>query len=295
MTKTLKTVLIVSAAAILLGGIIFLIAFAAGGFRINGLSSAVTQNKLYTESSDNVINSITVDYENADVSVVFGDALSVSYPELYTKGGEPISDIFLSDNGGNLLIRERILHFKNIGFNATEPKITVTLPRGRALNLNVETDNGDVTLAGGELTVGNLIINTDNGEIEVKDISAAKINLSSDNGSIEVANISVADHVKLEVENGEIDFDGNVTAARVEAEVENGDISYERGVISADAVNLSVSVGEIEAKLAGSLEDYTVRVEKGLGSSNIKTAPGGSKSLEIECEIGDIKILFENN
>ena len=74
---------------------------------------------------------------------------------------------------------------------------------------------------------------------------------------------------------------------------ENGDISYERGVISADAVNLSVSVGEIEAKLAGSLEDYTVRVEKGLGSSNIKTAPGGSKRLEIECEIGDIKILFE--
>ena len=292
MTKRLKTTLIAAAALVLLGVIIFLIALAVGGFRASGLSSTVTANKVYTESADNPINSIIIDYENADVYVTFGDTLSVSYSELYTKGGEQISDIFLTDGSGNLSIRERLMPFKNIGFDATEPRITVTLPRDRAVSLNVETDNGDIDLVGNGLTVSNLVLNTDNGDVELSQISANKISVSTDNGSIEAKNLTATEAIKLDTENGEIDLEGSISAASLEVEVDVGDISHEGGVITANRVSLSTSVGEIEVTLAGAQNDYTIRVEKGLGASNVKTAQGGDKRLDIESEIGNITIRF---
>ena len=292
MTKRLKNTLIAAAALTLLGAIIFLIALAVGGFRASGLSSTVTANKVYTESDDNPINSIIIDYEHADVFVTFSDTLSVSYPELYTKGGELISDIFITDANGNLSVRERLMPLKNIGFDATEPKITVTLPRDRAVSLNVETGNGDIDLAGNGLTVANLVLNTDNGDIELMEISANKISVSADNGSIEAESITATEAIKLETENGEIELNGNICAASLEAEAEAGDISHEGGVITAGKIKLSTSVGDIEATLAGIQSDYTIWVEKVLGTSNVKTSHGKDKRLDIESEIGDITINF---
>ena len=293
MTKKLKIILISAAALILLGGIIFLISLAAGGFSASGLSSTKTVNRVYNETPDNTINYIIIDYEIADVNIVFGDALSVSYSELYTKGGELISDVFVSDTGGNLSIRERIRHLKNIGLNASSPKITITLPRDRALSLNIDTDLGDVRFNGEGGNAEYVVISTDNGDVDMKNVNAEKINISAENGSIEVESLLANGIIKLDTENGDIDISGSITASIFEADAEKGDISNERGLITANTVNLSASLGDIDAILAGSAADYTVRVEKGIGSSNIKSSSGGDKRLEVECELGDIEIRFE--
>ena len=142
--------------------------------------------------------------------------------------------------------------------------------------------------------MSNLVLNTDNGDVELGQISANKISVSTDNGSIEAKNLTATEAIKLDTENGDIDLEGSISAASLEVEVDAGDISHEGGIITANRVSLSTSVGEIEVTLAGAQTDYTIRVEKGLGASNVKTAQGGDKRLDIESELGDINIRFKN-
>lgn len=289
----LKHILIIAAALFLVGGIVFFIAFAASGFSFGALSPMDVEDKIYTESADNQITSISVNYSNADVEVSLGETFKVSYPVIVYKGGDAISEVSVTDTSGKLVIRERIDSMKILGYNEISPKISITVPRDRVCDFSIEIDNGTITLEGSGLSVGNLILDTDNGDLNLNELSAVKITASTDGGFVTLKNATAAASIDLETDRGEIQMFGNITSKRLEAETSTGDISHENGIISADKINISTEVGDIEATLAGSEADYTILVEKSLGTSNVSNSVGGAKRAELGTEVGDIEIRFQ--
>ena len=288
----LKQILIIAAALFLVGGIVFFIAFAASGFNFNGLSPMTVENKTYTESATNPINSITLKYLNADVKIAFGDTLSVSYPTILSKGGNAVSEVFVTDTNGKLTLSERIDPMKSIVLGDIKPEVVISVPRDRVCDFRIETENGSVTMEGEGLPVGSFIADTDNGNVTLNKLSATAIHASTDNGFITVTDATASVKIALETDNGEIEMFGNITAPALEAETSTGDISHENGAIFSDKINITTEIGDIEATLAGSQSDYTILIEKSLGTSNVSNATGGSKRAELETDMGDIEISF---
>ena len=62
--------------------------------------------------------------------------------------------------------------------------------------------------------------------------------------------------------------------------------------IDAREVRLTSSAGEIRAALAGTKEDYTIRVQTGLGSCNVVDRDGGDRSLTAVTGLGSIRLDF---
>ncbi|MBQ3015865.1 MAG: DUF4097 family beta strand repeat protein [Clostridia bacterium] len=268
----LKKLLLVAVALFLVGGLTFFVAFAASGFNKNGIAATEIKENLYEEKIDNALTSISIDYANANIIVSVGEKLTVTYPEHYTKGGNPISRVTLNDNGGKLVIDEEIDSLKSVGYDLARPTVKITVPSGRALTLDLETELGDVTLSG---------------------INAEKLHASAENGFIALNDITSNGIIDLETERGEIEMFGTITATGLEAETGSGDISHKDGIITADKISFSSDVGDVLATLAGKESDYTVLIEKDLGSSNISNSTSGPRRLEIELDFGSVEIYFE--
>lgn len=268
----LKKLLLIAVALFLVGGLTFFIAFAASGFNKNGIASAEIKENVYEEKADNALTSISIDYTNANIQVSVGEKLTVTYPELYTKGGNPLSKLTVTDAGGALKINEEIDTLKSIGYDISKPTVKITIPKDRAIALDLEADLGDVTLTS---------------------ISANNISVSTDGGFITLTNVTSSGNIDLEVENGEIEMFGVITAKSLEVESSTGDISHKDGIITADKISFSSDVGDILATLAGAESDYTVLIEKDLGSSNISNSTAGPRRLEVELDFGSVEIYFE--
>lgn len=267
----LKKLLLVAVALFLVGGLTFFVAFAASGFNKNGIAATEIKENLYEEKADNALTSISIEYANANIIVSVGEKLTVTYPEHYTKGGNPISRVTLNDNGGKLVIDEEIDSLKSVGYDLARPTVKITIPSGRALTLDLETELGDVTLSG---------------------INAEKLHASAENGFIALTDITSNGIIDLETERGEIEMFGTITATALEAETGSGDISHENGEIRASKIDISTGTGDIKATLSGAAADYTILVEKTFGTSNVGNSVSGDKRVTLEADIGDIEIYF---
>ena len=296
--KIIKILLIIAVIAAFVGFIFFMAALAAGGWDIRTLSTVVIEDKTYEENTANEIQSITVKYDNADIKVTEGDTFSVKYPVKYTKSGKAISKISVRDNGGTLYIEERVDAFRQIVgglFDFTNPVIEITVPKGRVTSLRLETDNGDVFIIGGEATeFKNIGIETDNSDTVFKNVSAESILLETDNGDAKLENVKVSGAIDIETSNGEVDFYGTVAAGNIKIDTDNGEISAENGVIDAKVLEIETDNGDVEIKLAGKKEDYSVTVKTDNGDKNISNSTGGERILNIRTDNGDVEVYFAN-
>lgn len=318
--KILKKVLLIGLLALIVGALIFVIFFAVSGWNFKNLSSVVVQNEIYTENSENKISTVNIDYDNADVEIVFSDVdtLTVSYPKTFTRSGKPASEIHLSDSDGELSITSESIWHRNIGINWVEEKVYITVPTQRACDLNIKTDNGDILVCGGEgstvvsaffdtdngdidteratlVSEGELYFTTSNGEIDAGKLYANKLTMETDNGDISLRGGEITGEVYIGTDNGDVELEGDLKAMSLKVETDNGEISLTNGTISADKIILNSDNGDIEAKILGRKSDYSISVNVSLGDSNIANTSGGTKTLEVGCDIGDIEIYFTEN
>ena len=313
--KKVGRILLVAFAALLIGIVVFAVAFGALGWRLEALSSVVTEQRLYNETEGNPINSIYIDYDNTDIEVSLGTEFSVSYPEFYSRGGKSASEITLTDEDGSLRIIEKSIW--RVGLNFTDPKLYITIPEGRSCNIELITDNGDILYRGddvqsaGRITLdsdnGDIIltgtlntaeevkITTDNGDVEIGTVNAKKLTVDVDNGDINFRGGTITETVSLETSNGDVELKGSVSAKSFSAESDNGDIDMDEGRIDADSIVLHTSNGDVEARLVGRRDDFSIEVERGLGECNISNSQGGARTLSVETSLGDIDIRFIEN
>ncbi len=318
--KALKYICLIALLVLLIGAVVFFVAFAISGFKIENLSTVVYENYEYKESAENKITSISVKYDNTDVEIVFtdSDTLTVSYPKMFTRAGKAASEVILSDSNGVFSLSSKAIWYRMFGFNFTSPTLRISVPLDRACDLSIVSNNGSITFLGagsantgavmldtdnGRVDIsaveisssGEVYIDTDNGKISTGKINAKKFTIDSDNGAISLGGGNIEGAVKIESDNGKINLTGDIIAQRFEVECDNGKVTLENGVITADTIILNVDNGEIKAKISGRNSDYRVSVDVDNGKSNIGTTQSGDKRLSVECDNGDVEIYFTEN
>ena len=315
--RKMKIILWIGIALLFIGALIFAISFALSGFHFQFLSNVKTVTRRFDETADNPIQSIAINFDNAEIEVRMQDdidTLAIEYPQAQNKKGENLSEIKVEETDGKISIVESYKWQAQLfSWNFTNPTVVLYLPAHRTYSLDLSSNNGEIRLTQGALNAstislhtnngaitskqtdiacaGDVKIETDNGAITLGFIQANALQAETNNGEISLSGCSVSQTVALESDNGAIVFTGELKANEFIAETDNGAIRGS-GVIEANKITLSTNLGNVSAKLAGKKSDYTITVEYDLGNTNVHSQTGGEKILSVGSDLGNIQIDF---
>ena len=297
MKKTLRVLLIIGLILTLIGGLEFVVGFASTGWDYKALGSMQVETLRYTEKAENPLTSLTLDYENADVSVTIdetAESVIVDYPQLQDRNGKLLSEVTLTETDGGLSISEKVSDWKFGMWDFTDPKVYITLPASRVYALAITTDNGDIKFTGAGQT-SSVTVNTDNGDVKITSLVCENaITLTTDNGNMVLENIS-AKTLTVETNNGDVSLQGNILAEHIAIETDNGDITAKNGVLDGKVLIFESDNGDVKLQLTGSQADYAVLVETDNGKSNLSptlNASPNARNLKITTDNGDIHVTF---
>ncbi len=294
MKSIFKKLLVGGLIALLVGGVLFTIAFAASGFSFEKLSGLNWESKSFTESVS--ASSVIIDVDNSDITIKFdknADKITCSYFVCNNRSGKELKTFNITETNGTLSLKEHTRwQYDLFLWTYKDTDVTVIIPEGRAISLDISTDNGDVNIYG-SANIPNLHIDTDNGDAEINgQISAKDVTFETDNGDVEITGSLTANSLTAETDNGTFELEGTLTVNTLSIETDNGDIEAEDGLITANKIYFSTDNGKVEARLFGKVTDYKINVNTDNGSSNVSDSHVGERELYIETDNGDVSIAF---
>ncbi len=312
MKKTFGILGLVAAGCILIGAIVFCIGMSCIGWDFKKLSKTAKELR-FEENAENTLLNVSIDYQNADVVVAASDSdsLSIVYPQLQNAKGKNLTEVTVTETDEKIEIVEHMKWSWGIGWTSAKPTVTVYLPKERAYNLRLLTDNGDIRCET-ELSASSATLKTDNGKISVADLSCTgDLTVETDNGKISCANASIGGKASFftdngsisvrafngtgaltaETKNGKIIMEGDIAASAITVKTDNGEIRSSGTITTQNAV-LKTANGDVTATFSGKQADYTAQIKTSNGEANIGNFDGGEKRLEVKTSTGDIRIFF---
>lgn len=291
------------------GVVLFVCGMAAKNWDFGTLSTLAYEQKEF--SAQNEITEVRIDFKVSEIRVVQSkdvQTLTCSYPIAKDLTTGKSAEVNISEENGVLSIAEKSLSFSLFQWNAGSPALVLTLPQN-VDGLAVYTDVGDIELEG--LTGGKVQAETDVGDILCRNVQAEEISLLTDLGNVTAENCTVegtftigtdtgdirlkdlsAECADASANLGDITLQGALTAKEVRFETDSGDIDLAEGKTDAETLSFSTSLGDISATLTGAREDYAADVEWDLGDTNLYPSTGGTRTLIIRSNCGDIEIGF---
>lgn len=295
--KRTKIILWIGVILLFVGALIFAIAFAVSDFQLDFLSNVKTITKRFDESADNPIQSVVIDFDNAEIEVRLHDdidTLTIEYPQAQSKKGENISEIKVEETDGKISIVESYkTHINLFSWNFKSPTLVVYLPQERVYALDLQTTTGAIRLGNGNLNVSKITLKATTGLISTKDCtvsSTGEAHFETTTGIVRVGELS-AQSVVLKTTTGNLEALGAITADTVQTNATTGDLKI-TGKICANAITLATTTGDLNARIDGKKEDYSICVSHSLGDSNVSEQTGGAKTLNVSCTTGDIYVTF---
>lgn len=215
------------------------------------------------------ITGLHIDVKATSVTLELGEKLAVIADD---------ETVAVSQNGNALYVREKEVHFWS-GWSWNDKEIRVVLPRdeGELEMLRVNNGAGRVMISG--LVARNLELDLGAGRAElnqVKAIERAKIN-------------GGAGHLAVrESELHDLDLDMGVGKVELGAKLTGNN-------------RIDAGIGKLELDFSGKLDEYKIKVEKGLGSielngeklSNGAIRGEGDTLVDIDGGVGAIEIRTE--
>ncbi len=219
----------------------------------------------YSVSSD--ITSLDIDISAADFAVKEAQEFSVE---------SNLKHLTVEEKDGVLVIKEK----KKFGMNYTGAVLTLCIPEGTSF------ENAKVVTGAGKLTVDTLSADTltlelGAGEVNIRElVAASSADIDGGAGKITVKNGSLND-LQLNMGVGKL----SLTSA-----------------LPGDS-ELDLGIGETNLTLIGTKNDYSIDVDKGIGSvtvdgvntANNSTVGNGQNRVDIDGGIGAINISFKKN
>lgn len=317
MKKSLSRLVKIGLVLTLLGGIIFVAAFAASDFNFEKMSGIVTTTETYTESDGFTANKLVLDFDTTDIKLNFDEnatKISIQYNKKSTKRGDTLSYVTPSERDGTITLVETKNWKENLFlWDFKTHIVTVTIPKERVLELVIETDTGDVTITGtGTLNGAEISTDTgdvyatratlistkaikleaDTGDVKLKNLTAAGLDIETDTGDITLTDVTVSDSIILSADTGDLEIKGSLNARYLEIETDTGEFDADEAVINAEIISIKTDTGDITARIAGKLTDYEVKAKTRTGDSNITNQAGGARKLTLISSTGDIEIFF---
>ena len=272
----------------------------------------------YTQKSydaEGAVTSVHIEYSDASIYVEYSETaerVHIDYPVRLNERDEESAQIEITEEGGTLAVIEHVDWEKNL-FQwslGNSPAVRVVLPAGQniALDLDLHSNNGSISVSGtltvaedasfqtdngsvnvsGVAAAGDLTLRTSNGSVRAENTSADSLEARSSNGSLRLADIAAADSLTAKTAHGSVELFGNVTAKMLTASTSAGDIAMRGGMIDAQEIAMTTELGSIEAEgsaFAGAQSDYTV---------NVSDSVGGNRKLTLSTGMGDIRVYFES-
>lgn len=245
------------------------------GWIIVGVTTFIGIN-LFTTSQETInysqtyekIENLDLDINAAEFNIMTGEEFKIEASNINEKCKIKLSE--------NTLKIEDYKGSWNIN-NSKDAKITLYIPEETILN-KVKIDFGAGETKIDNLNAQNIDLNLGAGKVTINNISSTKTNIDCGAGEVSIKNADVS-NMKLNAGVGKISFNGYI---RGNSEIECG-------------------IGELNLDLKGTIEDYEIETEHGIGEitingDNIKndtTTGSGENKIKIEGGIGAIKINIE--
>ncbi len=293
MKKASKVWLIVAAALVLGGSILFTCVLNSLDWDFNNLATESYETRVYEfdDALGTIDGDIYIETDTADVEIVASRDMDINTAKVvcYENIKEPHS-VSISD--GVLTVKytdaRQLTDF--IGINNDNPKITIYLPQGtwgRYGDLYVKTSTGDIVLPS-TLTFDSMDVRSSTGDVD---------NSSSVMGSLEIENSTGSINMK------------NMSAFSMELSASTGDISLEN-VDCNHELNIRTSTGRTELKNVscetfiskGSTGDiimdelkafFQMTIERSTGDVTFRSCD--SSSIRVFTDTGDVYGSFSND
>ena len=211
---------------------------------------------------DSLMSSLDIDLKTANLEIKLGDKLLVSTTNKY---------VTTYQNNNNIVIKEK----KHSLLSKDNNKVIITVPDNFLLDI-VEID---IT----------------SGSIKIDKLETKRLNLDLGSGTTKINNLLVTDKTKIDCGSGKFLLNnGNLSNLNLDAGL--GDTILNTKIIGNS--NIETDIGKLELNLIGSINDYELTIDKGVGSIKLnneslkdKSVVGtGNNYLLIEGGIGSTSI-----
>lgn len=315
MKKSKKAALIVSAALIVLGGVLYAGAAAFTGFDFSVLETASLTRKEYEVNGS--FKDISIDAKDCAVRLRYSEDGKC---RVVCGENENITHtVEVKDNTLNITRNDSRKWYMMIGISLKQYDITVYLPEKMYGSLLFESGSGDISVpedfgfssgdirtGSGNVAVsavfdGNFSVETSSGDVKIKKLSADVIDINTVSGEIDVSEVTAAQTVNIESASGDtglseanaknisaqsssggIKFDGVKAAGEIRAESRSGDISLDKS--DADSLYIKTNSGDVSGSL---LSPKIYNAETGSGTVKLPRSEEGG-TCDIVTGSGDI-------
>ena len=166
-------------------------------------------------------------------------------------------------------------------------------------NLVYDNDNELIIYIPDDFIFDGVVIDAGAGKVNIEALSTKQLYLNLGAGKVDINNLNVLENAKIEGGAGDL----SITAT----DIHNLDLNMGIGKLSLISKltgnnEIDCGVGEMNLSLIGTLEDYQISLDKGVGNatidgSNMKdnnTYGTGINKIDIDGGIGSIDINFKN-
>ena len=192
---------------------------------------------------DSLMSSLDIDLKTANLEIKLGDKLLVSTTNKY---------VTTYQNNNNIVIKEK----KHSLLSKDNNKVIITVPDNFLLDI-VEID---IT----------------SGSIKIDKLETKRLNLDLGSGTTKINNLLVTDKTKIDCGSGKFLLNnGNLSNLNLDAGL--GDTILNTKIIGNS--NIETDIGKLELNLIGSLNDYELTIDKGVGSIKLNNESLKDKSV----------------
>lgn len=192
---------------------------------------------------DSLMSSLDIDLKTANLEIKLGDKLLVSTTNKY---------VTTYQNNNNIVIQEK----KHSLLSKDNNKVIITVPNNFLLDI-VEID---IT----------------SGSIKIDKLETKRLNLDLGSGTTKINNLLVTDKTKIDCGSGKFLLNnGNLSNLNLDTGL--GDTILNTKIIGNS--NIETDIGKLELNLIGSINDYELTIDKGVGSIKLNNESLKNKSV----------------
>ena len=192
---------------------------------------------------DSLMSSLDIDLKTANLEIKLGDKLLVSTTNKY---------VTTYQNNNNIVIKEK----KHSLLSKDNNKVIIMVPDNFLLDI-VEID---IT----------------SGSIKIDKLETKRLNLDLGSGTTKINNLLVTDKTKIDCGSGKFLLNnGNLSNLNLDTGL--GDTILNTKIIGNS--NIETDIGKLELNLIGSINDYELTIDKGVGSIKLNNESLKDKSV----------------
>jgi|GEM_PF-4673594 len=163
--------------------------------------------------------------------------------------------------------------------------LIIKIPSTYEFDIHANTDTGRIELSGFQ-SLGDVLLETNTGKIEVEEIDATKLNLYTDTGSIYLDEADVLEDIDIDTDTGSVHVD-HTSSNSIVVEVSTGSINLTD--VEINQVDLKSNTGSIEVS-GIDLTNRTLRLSTDTGNVKVN---GDSKSDDYNLILSDSSFYID--